>query len=122
MVGVERTAGPHHGLPPAGLAGDRMHIGNMLIAGQRMTNQNGVGAIGIELAIGLIGDLERRQVDATIELQRLVRAKLRDMRTRMIRLLRPLIRMDRRAFGGTWPYACHRVSDLIDGGSGPPLK
>src|SRR5215472_9758746 len=113
MVGVERTAGPHHGLPPAGLAGDRMHIGDMLIAGQRMTSQNGVGAIGIELAVGLVSDLERRQIDATIELQRLIRAKLRDMRTRMIRLVRSLIRMERRTFRRTWPYAYHRERDLV---------
>ena len=95
-VGVERPAGADHGLPPAGLAGDRVHIGDMLVAGQRMADQDGVGAVGIELAIGLVGDLERREIDAAIELQRLVDAELRDLRTRMIRLMRPILGMDRR--------------------------
>ena len=86
-VGVERPAGADHGVPPAGLAGHRMHIGDMLIAGQRMADQNGVGAIGIEVAIGLVGDLERREIDAAIELQRLVRAELRHRRRRMVGLM-----------------------------------
>ena len=86
-VGVERPAGTDHGFPPAGLAGDRMHIVDMLIAGQRMADQDGVGAIRIQFAIGLIGDLERRQIDAAIELQRLVDAELRHQRSRMIRLM-----------------------------------
>ena len=52
-----------------------MDIGDVLIAGQRMADQDGVGALGIELAIGLIGDLERREIDAAIEPQRLVGAE-----------------------------------------------
>ena len=87
-VGIERPAGTDHDFPPAGLAGQRMHIGDVLIAGQRMADQNGVGAIGIEFAIGLIGDLERREIDAAIELQRLVDAELRHRRSRMIGLVR----------------------------------
>ena len=70
----------------------------MLIAGQRMADQNGVGALGIQFAVGLIGDLERREIDAAIEPQRLVGAKLRDLGARMIRLLRALLGVDR----GTW--------------------
>ena len=81
FVGIERTAGTDHGLPPAGLARHRMHIGDMLIAGQRMADQNGVGPVGIEFAIGLVGDLERREIDAAIELQRLIRAERRHQRT-----------------------------------------
>ena len=38
-----------------------------------MADQNGVGAVGIELAVGLIGDLERRQIDPAIQPQRAVR-------------------------------------------------
>ena len=52
---------------------------------------------GVELAIGLIGDLERRQIDAAIEFQRLVHAERRHQRGRMVRLMRALLRMDRRA-------------------------
>jgi len=36
-----------------------VHIRDMLVAGQRMADQNGVGTVGIELTIGLVGDLER---------------------------------------------------------------
>ena len=97
VVGVERPAGADHGVPPAGLAGDRVHIIDMLVAGQRMADQNGVGAVRIQFAIGLVGDLERRQIDAAIELQRLVHAELRELRTRMIRLMGPILGMDRRA-------------------------
>ena len=81
------------GLPVSG-----MPIGDMLIGGQRMADQNRVGAVGVEFAIGLVGDLERRKIDAAIERQRLVGAELRDQRGRMIGLMQPLIGMDRR----TW--------------------
>ena len=58
-LGVDRPAGADHGLPPAGLAGQRMGVGDVLIAGERMADQHGVAALGIERAVGLIGDLER---------------------------------------------------------------
>ena len=105
-VGVERPARPDHGLPPALLARDRVHIVDMLIAGQRMADQDGVGAIGIQFAIGLIADLERRQVDAAIELQRLLDAELRHQRRRMIGLMGAILAMDRRA--GYRMHVCHR--------------
>ena len=72
-----------------------MHIGDVLVAGQRMADQHRVGAIGVELAIGLVGDLERGEIDAAIEPQRLVGAELRDLRTRMIDLVRPIVGTDR---------------------------
>ena len=43
-VGVDRLAGADHQLPPAGLAGDRIDVGDMLVAGQRMADQHGVGS------------------------------------------------------------------------------
>ncbi|MGY3470869.1 hypothetical protein ACVW0I_007740 [Bradyrhizobium sp. LM6.11] len=70
-------------------------MATMLVAGQRMAEQNSVGAIGIEHAIGLIGDLERAEIDTAIEPQRLLRAELRDLRARMIHLVRPLVGSDR---------------------------
>ncbi len=78
-----------------GLPVDGMHIGDVLIAGQRMADQDCVGAIGIELAIGLIRNLERREIDAAIEPQRLIGAEMRDRRTRMIHLMRPVVGTDR---------------------------
>ena len=68
MIGVERQAGADHGVPPARLAGHRMHIGDMLVERQRVADQDRIGALGVELAIGLVGDLERREIDAAIEL------------------------------------------------------
>ena len=55
-VRIDGLAGPDHYFPPAGLAGQRMGIGDMLVPGQRMADQNGIGFVGIERAIGLIGD------------------------------------------------------------------
>ena len=60
-VGVDRPARPDHGLPPARLAGDRMIIRDMLVAGQRVADEDGVRLIGVEHAIGLIGDRQGAQ-------------------------------------------------------------
>ena len=75
-----------------------MNVENVLIAGQRVANQNGVRALGVELAVGLIGDLKRREIDSAIKPQRLVGAKLRDFGARMIRLMRAFLGMNCR----TW--------------------
>ena len=83
----------------------------MLIAGQRMADQDGVGAIRIQFAIGLIADLERRQVDAAIELQRLLDAELRHQRRRMIGLMGAILGVDRRA--GYRMHICHLGTDLL---------
>jgi len=88
-----------------------MDVGDVLIAGQRMADQNGVGTVGIELAIDLIGDLERRQIDAAIELQRLVHAELGQQRTRMVRLMGALVGMDRRTWDRTHVY--HLATDPL---------
>jgi hypothetical protein len=79
-----------------------MDVGDMLIAGQRVEDQNRVGSVGVELAIGLIGDLERLKIDAAIEPQRLIGAEHSQQRTRMIRFVGALLGMDRR----TW-YRLH---------------
>ena len=70
--GIDRLAGADHRLPPAGLAGDRMSVNYMLIAGECVTDQNGVAARGVERTIGLISDLHWREIDAGIEPQRIV--------------------------------------------------
>ena len=106
FVGVERPAGTDHDFPPAGLAGQRMHVGDVLIQRQRVADQDGVGAIGVQLAIGLIGDLERREIDAAIELQRLIDAELRHRRGRMIGLMGAVLAVNRRTGYGL--QMCHR--------------
>ena len=60
-VGVDGLARSHHGRPPAGLAGDGMIGGDELVAGQGMADQDGVALVGVERAIGHIGDGEGRQ-------------------------------------------------------------
>ena len=55
-----------------------MHAGDVLVAGERMADQHRVAARRVERAVGLVGDLERAQLDAGIELERLVRAKMSD--------------------------------------------
>jgi hypothetical protein len=82
---VDRFARPDHALPPARLPGDGVHVGDVLVAGERMADQHRVGAIGIERPIGLIRDLERRERHAGVELERRVRTKAHDRRMRMLR-------------------------------------
>ena len=111
-VGVERPAGTDHGFPPAGLAGHRVHIVDVLVAGQRVADQDGVGAIGVEFAIGLVGDLERREIDAAIELQRLIDAELRHLRSRMICLMGAILAVDRRDSVSTARWSSRPPSSL----------
>ncbi len=87
-VRVDRPAGPDHGLPPAGLAGDRMPIDDVLIAGERMAGQHRVAALSVERAVGLIGDLPGSEIEAGVEPQRPVRRKTHHWRMRRIRLSR----------------------------------
>ncbi len=89
-LGVDRPAGADHGFPPARLTGDGMGVGDMLVAGESVADQDRVGAFGIERTVGLIGDLERRKIDAGVEPQRLVGAEAHDRRMRLIRLARAI--------------------------------
>ena len=60
-LGVEHVAGPDQRGPPPGMAGDRVRVGDVLVAGQRVADQDRVAALGVERAVGLIGDRERRR-------------------------------------------------------------
>ena len=102
VVGVERRPGPtmvshQPGLPVTGCT-----LATCWSPVSAWQTRMALERVGIEFAVGLIGDLERRKIDAAIELQRLVRAEHRDLRTRMIRLVRAILGMDRR----TW-YRLH---------------
>ena len=44
----------------------------ILVAGQRVADQDRVAALGVERAVGLIGDRERAEIDAAVEPQRLL--------------------------------------------------
>src|SRR5215470_1468493 len=39
-LGIDRAARPDHRLPPAGLLGDRMDVGDVLVASKRMADQH----------------------------------------------------------------------------------
>ena len=99
-IRVDRPPGPDHRLPPARLAGDRMGIGHMLIAGQRMADEDRIGLGRVQRAIGLIGDRQRAQAHARVHLERLVGTKADDETMRRVRLEmahRSLVRDDRQA-------------------------
>ena len=86
-LGVDGSAGPDHRLPPAGLVGHGILVCDVLVAGERMADQDGVGAVRIERAIGLVGDAERRQRHAAVQAQRLVGGKAHDPARRCVRLV-----------------------------------
>ena len=114
-IDVERQPVADHVLPPSGLARHRMHVCDMLIERQRMTDQNGIGALGVELAIGLVGDLERREIDAAIELQRLVDPEFGDLRRGVVELLQAILTLDRGTHNRL--QLCHLITGLPRGRS-----
>ncbi len=68
-AGIDRQARPHHHLPPAGLAGDGVLVGHELVAGEGMADQDGVGLLGIQRAVGLIGQGDAGELRPAIERQ-----------------------------------------------------
>ena len=107
-VGVERPAGTNHYVPPAWLAGNGMRVCHMLIACQRVADQDGVGFGGIQLAVGLISDLQRSEIDPGVEPQRIAGGKTHDQRMRMVRLALAIgaiergVGFDHSAFPASW--------------------
>jgi hypothetical protein len=69
-VRIERPARAHHGFPPTWSARDRVRVGDMLVAGQSVAKENGVGFRRVESAICLVGDGQRRQRGPRIHPQR----------------------------------------------------
>ena len=94
--GVDRLAGADQRFPPAGFAGHRMQVGDVLVAGQGVADQHGIGAGIVEFAVSLVGDLEWRNRHAGIELQRLISAKPRKLRSvRGVSLAHARVRLQR---------------------------
>lgn len=85
-VGVDRPAGADEQRPPAGLAGQRVARGDILVAGQGVADENGVAAVLVQRAIGLVGDLPGIEHGAAIELQGPVAAELLDAARRRVSL------------------------------------
>ncbi len=79
----------------------------MLVAGQRVADQNRIAARGIEDAVGLVGNLEWGEFDAGVELERLVRPKMGDKGiVRLVRLPRRIPGLTRARQIGLGHVAC----------------
>src|SRR5262245_20531717 len=79
-LGIDRPAGADHRFPPARFPRYRMHTGAVLVSCEGMTNQHGIRTLRVECAIGLEGNLEWREIDAGVEFERLISAKMGDQR------------------------------------------
>ncbi len=72
-VGIERLARTHHVVPPADVVLVTLVVaGDVMRRVQRMADQHGVAAVGIERAVGLVGELERIERASAGERQRLL--------------------------------------------------
>ena len=69
---IEDFARPDQALPPAVLAGDGMPLGDELVAAERMADQDRIGLVGVQRAVGLIGHPVGPEIDAAVETQRLL--------------------------------------------------
>jgi len=63
-VGVDGKPRADHERPPAGLAGKGMEARSILVERQGMADQHCIRPVGIERAVGLIGDGKGAQADA----------------------------------------------------------
>ena len=70
-VGVDGLAGSDAHVPPAWTP-VRFGVvaGGMMVARQGVTHEDGVGLRRIEFAVGFVDEVEARQADAALELQR----------------------------------------------------
>jgi hypothetical protein len=59
----------------------------MLVAGQRMADKHEVRLVGVERAVGLVGDGKRRELVPAVERQRIV--EMRDLALRIGDLCKP---------------------------------
>jgi hypothetical protein len=63
-----------------------MLVGEMLVRRQRMADEDGVGFLCVERAIGLVGDLEGLQIKAAGKFQRRVLGKADKLAARLMHL------------------------------------
>ncbi len=70
---VERQPRPDHPVPPAGLAGQRVFRGDVLVRGQGVADEDRVAAIGVESSVSLEGDIDALEPCAGVQAQRPVR-------------------------------------------------
>ena len=82
----------------------------MLVAGQRVADEDGVGFVGVERAVGLVGDLQMVDPVPGIEQQRLVRAKAQHLARRVVSLVECVVSARARCEGGRGEVAACRHS------------
>jgi len=71
-VGVDRLAGSDEVVPPAALCGIAVVSRGVRVAGQCVADDDGVRRVGVELSVGLVGDLDRGERGARVEHERVV--------------------------------------------------
>jgi hypothetical protein len=80
----------------------------MLVASERVADQHRVAALGVERPVGLIGDLQRAEIDAGVKPQRFAHRKAYDRRMRRVRFARAVGEIERCAGLGheSFPERC----------------
>ena len=66
-AGVDRAPRPHNQVPPAGPSRQGLRLGHILIARQRMADQDGIAGTGVEHAVGSVCDGDAGQHLPAIE-------------------------------------------------------
>ena len=73
-------------------------LGDVLVAGQRMADEDGVRLGGVERAVGLVGDRDRRQQLVAVKPQRLALGQVQYLARGIVRLgkaqVRPRVSFD----------------------------
>ena len=113
---VDRLARTDHRLPPAVLAGHRVLIGDVLVAGQRVADEDRIGFGAVEHAVGLIGDAQRSKLDAGVHLQRAIGSETKDQAMGSIGFARPIRQVEilrSQASGSSRSRSVCRTSRLI---------
>ena len=70
-VRIDRQARPDHRRPPSGLAGNRMRARRILVAGQRVAKQHGIGLVGVQAPESLPRNRQRRDAPTGVQRQML---------------------------------------------------
>ena len=75
LVRINRLAGTDHVIPPAQTLGlVSVRTCHMVVAGERMTNQYGIGLGRVEFAVGLIDQFVAVEHGTTFQMQRGIEA------------------------------------------------
>ena len=71
-IRIDRQFRTDHRIPPSWFAGDRVLLSDILVQGKRMADQHRIGPIGVQRAIGAVGDGMAPQVRAAFKLDPIV--------------------------------------------------